>query len=79
MDTVHAAADGLDEVVAVGEDHVGRGAAPQQRPDPFDRIEVGCVGGELHNVEPVVLGRVLPSTAAMDVSQTTTTGPPSCR
>ncbi|MFE0455162.1 hypothetical protein ACFW2D_28625 [Streptomyces sp. NPDC058914] len=60
LDAAQASADGSGEAVAVGEDDVDCDAAPQQRPDPSDRVGDGCAGGQLHDGEPVVLGRVLP-------------------
>ncbi len=50
--------DGGDQVVRVGEGTVGRGGAPQYRPDAFDRVESRRAARELADGEPVAFGDV---------------------
>jgi hypothetical protein len=59
LDAAQAAADGLDEMVTVTEDDVGGSAAPEQRPDALDRVEVRRIARQLDDGEPVMFCRVL--------------------
>src|SRR5689334_867576 len=58
LELAEAAPDGGDQVVGVGEGAVGGGDASQDGPDAFDRVEVGCVGRQLEDGEPVAGGDV---------------------
>jgi hypothetical protein len=67
-------------VVAVGEDDVGGSTAPQQQPAAHDRIEVGCLPGQLNDGEQscsVAYSRNRLQRCTFRLSQITTTGPPS--
>jgi hypothetical protein len=44
LDAAEAMTDGADEVFGCGEGDVGQPPTPQQGPDAFDGVEVGCVG-----------------------------------
>ena len=68
LDLPHAVADGLDEVLGGGEGGVGQPPASQQGPDALDRVEVGCIGGQLVDGQPVLPGDELPhAVGEMDV------------
>ena len=68
LDLAHAVADGLDEVLGGGEGGVGQPVASQQGPDALDRVEVGCVGGQLVDGQLVLPGDELPDAVSeMDV------------
>lgn len=54
LDVVYAAADPLDEVFGGAEGDVGGPAAWQEGSDPFDGVEVGCVGRQVVHGEPVL-------------------------
>lgn len=59
LDVPQAAAEDAFEVVVIGEGDVGQRAAPQQRPHALHRVQVWCIGWQLHDGEPVVLVRIL--------------------
>jgi hypothetical protein len=60
LDVPQAAADALDEVFGGGEGDVGQPSTPQQGPDLFDGVEVGCVGRQVVDGQPLAGCRPLP-------------------
>ncbi|KMS79501.1 hypothetical protein ACZ91_61815 [Streptomyces regensis] len=59
LELAEAASDSSDQVIGVGEGTVGHGGASQNGPDALDRIEVGCVGRQMEDGEPVAVGDVV--------------------
>lgn len=57
--------DALDEVFGGGEGDVGEPAASQEGPDPFDGVEVGCVGRQVVDRQPVPGGGELPQAGGL--------------
>lgn len=53
LDVAESAADALHEVVRGGEGDVGEPAAPQEEPDALYGVEVGCVGRQVGDGQPV--------------------------
>lgn len=51
--------DGGDQVVGVGEGSVRQAGASKDGPEALDWVEVGCVGRQLEDGEPVTVGDVM--------------------
>jgi hypothetical protein len=58
VELAEAVSDGSDQVIGVGEGTIGHGGASQHGPDALDRVEVGCLGRQLEDSEPVAVGDV---------------------
>src|SRR5260370_27433693 len=52
LDLLQAVPDDLDQVGEAGDGEVGQDAALEHRPDPFEGVEVGGVGGQLEHPQP---------------------------
>ena len=65
LDVAETASDGLDEVFGGAEGDVGEPAAPQQGPDAFDGVEVGCVGRQVADGRPVLGCRPFPQVGGL--------------
>jgi hypothetical protein len=64
LEPAEAASDDSDQVIGVGEGTVGHGGASQDGPGALDRVEVGCVGRQLEEGEPVFKCRMKGPNAA---------------